>query len=190
MEIDSARLIIDVMETYEKSPDGIMAQALMAEANRIKSRKIPTLQELQEIEAEQDFKNKIILLRKCEPDQDIGWMDWSSWNNLNSRVQARFKEIVDPLLYSTGAYFQRSKLLLFEHDIYFDLEPSHCIFELYDADQYQYIVLGLQSVYDTMGINKLRTFQKEVASRLIRGIGKSEGEVRFRIYNKENLAYD
>lgn len=184
MELDSARLIMDVMETYEKSPDGVMAQALISEAKRIKSNKIPTLKELQELEAEVEFKTKIELLKKCEPDNDIGWMDFSSWNNLNNRVQTKFKELVDPLLYSTGVYFQRSRLLSNEVQVYFELEPSHCVFELCDDDQYQYIVLGLQSVYDSMGPNKLRSFQKEFAKRLIRGVGKDNGEVKCRIYGK------
>lgn len=134
-------------------------------------------------EEDQEFARKIKFLRECEDNKDLGWFDYDSWNSFPRPFQDNFIKNMDHFFYG-GVFFQYSKLLEQEGNIWKYISPGNLVTVLHDCgNNYHIVCFGENDTkYDSLGEHALMNLKKDFKLRTLRSIAKnSAGQIICRV---------
>lgn len=120
---------------------------------------------------------KIQILKNADENKDIGWMEYTDWNDLPEPFKRTFESVVDPLLlgsvYFVYSVFMENIPILFEQ-----LSEDHGILVLKEGRYYRFISAS-SDIYSFSRMNpfQFRTLQHRFDSNVIYVLGKNNGEV-------------
>lgn len=188
-EIDTdriARLIFNSLDSSESREDSITSSMGIALRDRAKRSVLETTPQSDD-NTTPEMVSRIKELKLSENGKDLCWMDYSSWNSLAESTQNIFVAAINPLFWG-GVFFERSKLLLVEKELWSLISNTTVISELYEQNTYRIYVMDSDledSIFDRMNINRFREEKKHFDSKLIRSIAKlTDGTLKIKSFEK------
>lgn len=125
-------------------------------------------------ERDKELATKLKFLKQCEVANDLGWFDYNSWNTFPKALQDLFLLKIETLYYG-GVFFQYSKLVEFEKEIWKLLPTSHIVTIMNDNNNYHLVCIGPEDLkYGWLGDNAMKDIQKKFRKQTIRSIGVNE----------------
>lgn len=169
-----ARLILDSLDSTDSK--GSMSNIFQNYINSMKKSE----EELAVVGSGEDHElaMKLKFLKTCEETKDLGWFDYESWNSFPKSFKDAFTEKIDHLFYG-GVFFQYSKLVEIEGQLWKYLTTNHVVTVLDECRNYHIVCTGEDnSRYDKLGEYALLRLKKDFKSRTIRSIAKnSSGQI-------------
>ena len=194
MDRNMAKYILDSLDFIDEKPQNQQHLSLIALQLQAAAR--DNIKSLEEVRAEikiivsPEVDNKIRELRVHEYESDLCWIDYSSWNFLPEKMQKAMLALLDPLNWS-GFYFQYSKLVQHEHEIFSLLDSSCSLIFLSDMKNYHMMSFSSEKSYvDGMGIKKFADFKKSIDHRIIRSVGATDDGYKTRRFGDGKVIED
>jgi hypothetical protein len=108
-------------------------------------RKIADDKQLGTVDIDEEFAKKVRFLRECEQNNDLAWIDFTSWRLLSSDFKTQFESILEPLFIGSGIYFRWTP---FHSNLRHLVSCSHgdtLIFVLRDGNSYRVACVSPES---------------------------------------------
>lgn len=171
-------VVKQVLGNFEGSKDlGIIGQAMFDFMNKAKQKAVANIPDEERLLIEQ-----MRLLKEAEDTGNLLWLDYRSWNAVNSMYRENFTEILKPLFWN-GVFTRLTDFYLVEVDVMSKLDPSVSASLYRKGSNYQiFCVSSEQRNYQvTTDISKLNELSKAMESNILRSYTK-DGK---RLYIKE-----
>jgi len=176
--MDIAQLILKTMDDSQVEKPGVLGQAMVAFA------KTSTLPD-EEDDVDDELKQKINELREYEKNKDLAWLDFASWNSLDTPVHVAFSQHLEPLFWS-GLYFSYSKFMENVEVLLERRDPGTMSSIQRDGKNYRFFCLSARaSIYDYFGMVQLDKIRNWYEETKYKSIGKtSTGKLIMKTYRE------
>lgn len=126
-----------------------------------------------------ELETKTKDLKKAELENDLCWLEYSSYKNLPPRFREKFKELVNPLMFN-GVNFRYSAFEKHQKELLHTLSEKSVLYILKDTFNYTFLVIPYQGSYKhTIQIkhNKYREYLKWFNDNIIKGFHIQKGRI-------------